>query len=193
MPDIRNIKEQKLLYHLTSLENLDGIFQEGLKPRADLTVFADVADSEILKKRQALELDRYVPFHWFAANPFDGSVQINRPNSKFVLISVYRSFAKQNGWKVIPRHPLANNEIQLLDYDEGFETIRWEAMSTRDYQDPDCKSICMAECLAPGIVAPKDFSMLFVPNSEVESLCTGKMNEAGVKVRITVNPGMFCK
>ncbi|RMR31374.1 hypothetical protein ALP36_02125 [Pseudomonas syringae pv. coriandricola] len=111
MPDIRNIKEQKLLYHLTSLENLDGIFQEGLKSRADLTVFADVADSEILKKRQALELDRYVPFHWFAANPFDGSVQINRPNSKFVLISVYRSFAKQNGWKVIPRHPLANNEI----------------------------------------------------------------------------------
>ncbi|GAO96984.1 hypothetical protein PSA5_29715 [Pseudomonas syringae pv. actinidiae] len=50
MPDIRNIKEQKLLYHLTSLENLDGIFQEGLKPRSDLTVFADVADSEILKK-----------------------------------------------------------------------------------------------------------------------------------------------
>ncbi|RJX47013.1 DUF4433 domain-containing protein, partial [Pseudomonas syringae pv. actinidiae] len=26
MPDIRNIKEQKLLYHLTSLENLNGIF-----------------------------------------------------------------------------------------------------------------------------------------------------------------------
>lgn len=59
MPDARNIKEQKLLYHLTSIENLDGIFQEGLKPRADLTDFKDVADSEILKKRQALKLDRY--------------------------------------------------------------------------------------------------------------------------------------
>jgi hypothetical protein len=193
MPDVRNIKEQKLLYHLTSVENLDGIFLEGLKPRSDLTVFADVADSEILKKRQPLGLNRYVPFHWFAGNPFDGSVQINRPESIFVLISVYRSFAKQNGWKVIPRHPLANDEIQLFDYDEGFETIRWEVMSTRDYQDSNCKSICMAECLAPSIVAPKDFFKLFVPNSEVESLCTEKMRGAGVKVRLTVNPGMFRK
>lgn len=66
-------------------------------------------------------------------------------------------------------------------------------MSTRDYQDSDCKSICMAECLAPGIVAAKDFCMLFVPNSEVESLCTEKMLKAGVKVHITVNPGMFRK
>ncbi|EJM67010.1 hypothetical protein PMI30_02456 [Pseudomonas sp. GM50] len=139
MPDAKNIKEQKLLYHLTSIENLDGIFQEGLKPRADLTNFKDVADSEILKKRQALELDRYVPFHWFAANPFDGSVQRNRPDAKFVLISVYRSIAKQNGWKIIPRHPLASDSIQLLDYDEGFEAIEWEVMNTREYQDAHCK------------------------------------------------------
>ncbi|MEJ5862565.1 DarT ssDNA thymidine ADP-ribosyltransferase family protein [Pseudomonas farsensis] len=188
MPDI---KEQKLLYHLTSIENLDGIFQDGLRPRAELKAFTDVADSEILRKRKLFQLDRYVPFHWFAANPFDGSVQGSRPNSKFALISVYRSFAKQNGWKVIPRHPLANDELQLLDYDEGFEAINWELMSTRAYQDADCKSICMAECLAPCAVAPKDFFMLFVPNAEVENLCTEKMRAAGVKVRTTVNPRMF--
>jgi hypothetical protein len=73
-----------------------------------------VADSEILNKRKVFELDRYVPFHWFAANPFDGSVQLSRPKSKFVLISVYRSFAKQNGWKIIPRHPLASDDIQII-------------------------------------------------------------------------------
>ena len=72
MPDI---KEQKLLYHLTSIENLSSIFQNGLRSRAHLDAFADVADTEILRKRQALELERYVPFHWFAANPFDE----NRP------------------------------------------------------------------------------------------------------------------
>lgn len=193
MSDVINIKDQKLLYHLTSVENLDGIFREGLKPRAHLTAFADVADGEILKKRQALKLDRYVPFHWFAANPFDGSVHINRPTSRFVLISVYRSFAKQNGWKVIARHPLANDDIQLLDYEQGVETIEWEVMSTRDYRDADCKSICMAECLAPGIVAAKDFFMIFVPDDEIETLCGEKMRKAGVKVPVTVNPRMFRK
>lgn len=51
----------------------------------------------------------------------------------------------------------------------------------------------MAECLAPNISALKDFAMLFVPNAEVESVRTEKMRNAGVKVRITVKPGMFRK
>ncbi|MGV8920926.1 MAG: DarT ssDNA thymidine ADP-ribosyltransferase family protein [Pseudomonas sp.] len=191
MPDIRNIKEQKLLYHLTSVENLDGIFQGGLKPRAELTNVKDVADSEILKKRKALELDSYVPFHWFAANPFDGSVQRNNPDVKFVLISVYRSTAQKNGWKVIPRHPLANDSIQLLDYDEGFEAIDWEVMNSREYHDAHCKSICMAECLAPGVVKPNVFFKIFTPNEEVEALCAAKMREAGVNVLTGANQRMF--
>lgn len=191
MPDIRNIKEQKLLYHLTSVENLDGIFRDGLKPRAGLSGFKDVADAEILKKRQALQLDNYVPFHWFAKNPFDGSVQRNRPEAQFVLISVYRSTAKQYGWKVIPRHPLAGDSIQLLDYEQGFEAIEWDVMSSRDYLDPHCKSICMAECLAPGIVKPDAFFKIFTPSEEVDALCVAKLQAADVNVQTSVNQRMF--
>lgn len=190
MPDI---KEQKLLYHLTSIENLSSIFQNGLKPRAQLDAFADVADVEILRKRQALELERYVPFHWFAANPFDGSVQRSRPDSQFVVISVHRNFAIRNRWKVIPHHPLADDGIQLLDYAEGFEAINWDAMNVRDYHDPQCKSICMAECLSPDVVSAGDFFKVFVSNAEVEALCEIKMREAGVTVQIGVNRGMFLR
>jgi hypothetical protein len=185
---MHDIKDKKLFYHLTSLENLSSILRGGLKPRAQLDGFADVADAEILRKRQALGLEHYVPFHWFAANPFDGRIQLHRPNTTFVLISVYRSFASQHGWKVIPRHPLANDAIQLLDYNEGVE---WDVMSERDYQNPHCKSVCMAECLSPDVVLPKDFSRIYVPSDEVEKLCATKMREAGVKVPVGVNPGMF--
>lgn len=96
-----NIRDQKLLYHLTSLENLGSIFQNGLKPRAQLREFEDVADAEILKKRQGLELNQYVPFHWFAANPFDGGVQRRWPGTQFVVITVYRNVAIRKQWKVI--------------------------------------------------------------------------------------------
>jgi hypothetical protein len=191
MSDVKSIKDQKLLYHLTSVENLDGIFKEGLKPRASLSGFKDVADAEILKKRQALQLDNYVPFHWFAKNPFDGSVQRSRPDAQFVLISVYRSTAKQSGWKVIPRHPLAGDSIQLLDYDQGFETIEWDIMSSREYLDPHCKSICMAECLAPGIVKPDIFFKIFTPSEEVDALCVAKLKAADVNVQTSVNQRMF--
>lgn len=191
MPDVKSIKDQFFVYHLTSVENLDGIFTEGLKPRASLISFTDVADSDILTKRKALDLDRYVPFHWFAANPFDGCVQLSRPNSKFVLISVYRSFAKQNHWKIIPRHPLANDAIELLDYHRGFEAIDWDLMNTRDYQVAECKSVCMAECLSPSVVLPQDFSRIYVPNDEIEQLCAAKMRGAQLKIPISVNAGMF--
>ncbi|WP_367085863.1 DarT ssDNA thymidine ADP-ribosyltransferase family protein [Pseudomonas sp. HOU2] len=191
MSEVKSIKDQKLLYHLTSVENLDGIFRDGLKPRAGLSGFKDVADAEILKKRQALQLDNYVPFHWFAKNPFDGSVQRNRPEAQFVLISVYRSTAKQYGWKVIPRHPLAGDSIQLLDYEQGFEAIEWDVMSSRDYLDPHCKSICMAECLAPGIVKPDAFFKIFTPSEEVDALCVAKLQAADVNVQTSVNQRMF--
>lgn len=191
MSDAKSIKEQYFVYHLTSVENLDGIFTVGLKPRASLANFTDVADGEILKKRKALNLDRYVPFHWFAANPFDGRVQLDRPKSKFVLISVFRSFAKDNGWKIIPRHPLADEAIQLLDYNTGFQTIDWELMNTRDYQNHECKNVCMAECLSPDVVPPKIFSRIYVPNDEVKQICEAKMRPINLTTPITVNPGMF--
>jgi hypothetical protein len=191
MSDVKSIKDQKLLYHLTSVENLDGIFTDGLKPRAGLSGFKDVADAEILKKRQALQLDKYVPFHWFAKNPFDGSVQRNRPETQFVLISVYRSTARQYGWKIIPRHPLAGDSIQLLDYEQGFEAIEWDVMSSRDYLDPHCKSICMAECLAPGVVKPEAFFKIFTPSEEVDALCVAKLQAADVNVQTSVNQRMF--
>ncbi|UFP99571.1 DarT ssDNA thymidine ADP-ribosyltransferase family protein [Pseudomonas fitomaticsae] len=191
MSEVKSIKDQKLLYHLTSVENLDGIFKDGLKPRAGLSGFKDVADAEILKKRQALQLDKYVPFHWFAKNPFDGSVQRNRPEAQFVLISVYRSTARQYGWKIIPRHPLAGDSIQLLDYEQGFEAIEWNVMSSRDYLDPHCKSICMAECLAPGVVKPEAFFKIFTPSEEVDALCVAKLQAADVNVQTSVNQRMF--
>lgn len=53
MPDI---KEQKLIYHLTSLENMSGILASGLLPRAHLQGFEDVADQEIIDNL-SLELE----------------------------------------------------------------------------------------------------------------------------------------
>lgn len=191
MSDVKSIKDKFFFYHLTSVENLDGIFKEGLKPRASLANFTDVADSEILKKRKALNLDQYVPFHWFAANPFDGRVQLDRPKSKFVLISVFRSFARDHGWKIIPHHPLADDAIQLLDYNAGFQAINWELMNTRDYQNTECKNVCMAECLSPHVVSPANFSRIYVPNDEVRLTCEAKMREINLKTPLSVNSGMF--
>lgn len=186
-----SIKEKQLIYHLTSLDNLGGILDSGLLPRSTLIDFHDVADAEILTGRQAQKLEDYVPFHWFARNPFDGRVQADRSAEKFVLISVRRSLALGRNWKVIPRHPLHNARPELLDYQEGFEAIDWAIMDKRDYHDDECKSVCMAECLSPEPVAVTDFFMIYVRDDDVNQIVLGELRERGKQVNITINPHMF--
>lgn len=189
-----DIKNQKLLYHLTSIENIANILEHGLKPRSALSEFVDVADSEILESRKSYSLETYVPFHFFAKNPFDGRVQIDRPNEKFVLIAVHRDFAKSQNWKIIPCHPLANVEIKILSYDEGVNEINWELMESRDYSNTDCKSTCMAECLSPNTVQAKDFFSIYVCCSESEEIVKKYMRNNNLStIHINNNHNMFVK
>lgn len=188
MPDI---KDQKLIYHLTSIENMRSILEVGLLPRSQLDDFEDVADQEIIEGRREHGLEEYVPFHWFARNPFDGRVQADRPGDEFALIAVHRDVAQRENWKVIPRHPLANTAPQLLDYQPGVEAIDWETMNIRDYGDPECKSICMAECLSPAPVAVDNFFKIFVPNDAVANQIKEIIDDLGLDLKVGVNPRMF--
>ena len=188
-----DIKNQQLLYHLTSIKNMENILEHGLKPRNIVSNFTDVADSEILKSRKLYSLETYVPFHFFAKNPFDGRVQIDRYDEKFALITVRREFAKSQNWKIIPCHPLANVEIKILSYDEGVNEINWELMESRDYGNTDCKSTCMAECLSPNIVQAKDFFSIYVCCSESEEIVKGYIRNNNLSIYVNNNQNMFVK
>jgi hypothetical protein len=155
--------------------------------------FRDVADHQIIEKRKSLGLETFVPFHWFAKNPFDGSVQIAHRSQPFVLITVHRELAEREGWKVIPRHPLANDEIELLDYSSGFNAIDWQLMNKRDYSDPISKSVCMAECLSPKTVPVAFFYTVFVPNTDIEKVVIDEANKRDQAVDVVVNENMFLK
>ncbi|EKN3347591.1 DUF4433 domain-containing protein [Yersinia ruckeri] len=188
MPDIRT---QQFLYHLTDLNNLEEIFSEGLKSRNHLRGFSDVADPEIIASRSALSLEEYVPFHFFAQNPFDGRVHRNNPDNIFVLITVRRSHAQTNSWSVIPRHPLSGAAITLLDYEVGMATIDWETMNRRDYRNDNCKCICMAECLSPTTVSASDFHSIFVPDAETEAAVNNLKRTYGLSMYVNNSPHMF--
>jgi hypothetical protein len=186
-----DIKTQSLLYHLTDIQNLESILTDGLKPRSELTGFSDVADPDILEKRKKLKLEEHVPFHFFGGNPFDGGVQIASEGGRFVLITITRAHAKSNNWKVIPRHPLAGDDIELMDYDEGFASIDWAKMNERDYTDPGSKSICMAECLSSNTVASSRFFSIYVKDAVVAREVRELLNKAGLTPHLNINPHFF--
>jgi len=189
-------KDKKLLYHLTSLNNLECILKYGLLARNVIEDFDDVAESDIITFRQANNLTQYVPFHFFAKNPFDGRVQINFPNKEFIYICISREFAKNNNFKIIPKHPNAMRPLKLYDYVEGYEMIEWDTMDKRDYSDDNCKHICMAECLSPNTINPNNFSHIFVKDEDVKNYIEGMCEpsepyEPSYNFYINTNPDMF--
>lgn len=188
-----DIRAKKLIYHLTSLKNMASIIESGLLPRSRLDGFVDVADREIIESRKGFGLERHVPFHFFAKNPFDGRVQRDHPRKCFALIAVQRHVARTRGWKIIPRHPLAGGEIELLDYDDGMEAIDWEVMNKRDYSDQYCKCVCMAECLAPDAVSADLFHAIYIKDDGAQEQVKELVNGRYRALYVDVMPAMFSK
>ncbi|HEC1797817.1 TPA: DUF4433 domain-containing protein [Campylobacter lari] len=182
-----NIKDGKLLYHLTPLENLESIIRNGLKPRSNLDKekFIDTANSDIINKRSKMKLTDYVPFHFISNGPYDGSVRKAYPDKDFAYICVSREVIK-NDCKIIVGHPLnipvLNSMIlgglkindlidrdsnKLYDWDKGFDKINWELMEERNYTDEACKQMCMSEALYPETITHENIQSIWIPSSEV--------------------------
>ena len=118
-------KNGKLLYHITTIENLEKILEsKKLKPRSELESanFNDTANQEILLKRKTANLDEYVPFHFFANGPYDGSVRKANPNKSFAYIRVLSETTKQE-CGIIAGHPLNHEQIEIKSWDDGVELM----------------------------------------------------------------------
>lgn len=186
-----DIGKQKMIFHLTDINNLEAIFSDGLKPRSQLKTFSDVADHEIIKSRRSLKLEDYVPFHFFAKNPFDGRVHRDHPDKKFVLITVLRIHAQSKNWQIITRHPLSGADITLHDYEDGMNTIDWAKMNLRQYDNDECKRICMAECLSPFTVPAEDFYSIYVPDAVSMHTVNTLKEKYELTMYVNHSPNMF--
>jgi len=172
----KSIKEQKLLYHLTSLKNIESILKDGLKARSSLINFQDVGEPNIIEFRNQNSISDLIPFHFFKGSPFAGKVQQNNPNEEFIYIVLHREKAKFLRFQVFPTHPKHMKPLQLLEYEEGIKQINWELMDKRDYSDYECKEVCMAECVTQiHSISPKFFQSIIVKSEEtkkyIENFC----------------------
>lgn len=176
-----SIRSKKTLCHLTKLENLDNILKYNLISREALIdngiYFKDVADAEILDGRSLNNLQYYVPFHFYAGNPFDWKVQNNHKNSNFIYICITRELAEYNNFKIIPMHPLSMNPFKIYNYKEGMKEINWNLMETRNYRDPKCKQICMAECITELTIPYEHFQSIAVKDEKTKEIVENKIKK----------------
>jgi len=171
------IKDGKLLYHLTTLDVLESIAKNGLLSRGELNKrnlnFVDTANHDILAGRERLDLSNYIPFHFHIHTAYDTSVKQTHKDKIFIYLRLNRSYAIDNGFKILSIHPTSLEQPQLFDYIEGFSKIDWSIMemtiSDAEKNSIDKrlhKQIRMAECLSPNSIPICDFQSILVKDEQ---------------------------
>ena len=165
---LENTRSKKLLYHLTKLDNMASIINYGLLSRADVkrmrVAYQDVADQEIITRREELGLDGYIPFHFHPYSAFDVAVKKSHPDDKFVYITIKRDLAELAGFKILTKHPLSHEECILYDYRDGFSKIDWDTLETVGIEDTYSKNVKMAECLSDRPISAALIQCVYVPD-----------------------------
>jgi hypothetical protein len=190
------IRERKCIYHLTALENLESIIEQGLLSRKSLvelnTSFIDVADCEIIRKRTSLNLVDCVPFHFHTYTDFDVCVQL-RFDKVFIYLAIYKNKARDKNFLIIPKHPLSCESNEVFDYDEGLEQIDWDIMNLTSQQNGYDSSVRMAECLSNHCdLSISDINIIFVPNSEVgQSVSNILIRHNITSIDLKITPCLF--
>lgn len=172
MLGIEGAKEGRLLYHLTHVDNFRSIVQEGLLSRREVYKkglrYKDVADMEIIGKRECLGLDCYTPFHFHPYSAFDVAVKRANDAQRMMYICVYRNYAREHGYKILPMHPLSMEDWKIYDYDDGFAKIDWETLTRKNDYSDYAKEVKMAECLSDRGVCIDEFASVFVANQKIK-------------------------
>lgn len=165
---LENTRNKKLLYHLTKLDNMVSIIDNGLLSRADIKArginYSDVADTKIISRREKLGLDVYIPFHFHPYTAFDFAVKKSRPDDRFVYVTIKRDLAALANFKVLVKHPLSQEECILYDYAEGVSKIDWDVLEKIGADDSYSKNVKMAECLSEKSIPAALIQCVYVPD-----------------------------
>lgn len=163
---------------------MEDIINYGLLPRRYLLergrVFEDVADPQIINRREELDLDKYTPFHFHPYSAFDVAVKNTYATDKFVYICIKRALAEFNNFKILIKHPLSQHECVLYDYAEGMDKIDWDTMEKVGTTDEYSRNVKMAECLTDKRISAELFQCVYVPDEETKQYIDKLFYDKGI-------------
>lgn len=181
---LEGVREKKLLYHLTKLSNMEEIIDHGLLSRRYLLeqnmIFGNVADPEIITKRERLDLDQYIPFHFHPYSAFDVAVKNTHPTEKFVYICIKRALAELCNFRILIKHPLSQRDCILYDYTDGINKIDWDTMEKAGTADEYSRNVKMAECLTDKSIPAELFQCVYVPDEETKKYIEELFQNKGI-------------
>lgn len=182
---LEKAKNGKLLYHLTKYRNLESIIDNGLVSRKILkdnkAEFGDVANPDIISRREELGLEKYIPFHFHPYSSFDVSVKCNFANEDLIYLCIQRDLAIENNFKILPKHPLTVDECVLYNYEEGFDLIDWDTLMEVGRTDTYAKHVKMAECVTDLYIPINLFQGIYVKSEITKTKVINLLDKKNIK------------
>lgn len=181
------------IHHLTHIENLKSILENGLKPRNELkqNEFKNTANNEIITKREEYKsnnnniemksLNNYIPFHINKLQityriPYNYIVCKNEGNENMIFLSCKTKnlFSDEIIYQLY--HPVSNYKCEYVGNNEKEFIKKLEEEENKlkyeynfDYSNPRVKEFLMSEILVKGILYLNNNWKICVYSNEIKN------------------------
>ena len=192
------------IHHLTHIENLKSILENGLKPRNELkqNEFKNTANNEIITKREEYKsLNDYIPFHINKLQityriPYNYVVCKKEGNKNIIILSCKTEnlLSKEIIYQLY--HPVSNYKCEYVSNNEKEFIKKLEEEENKlkyeynfNYSNPRVKEFLMSEILVKGILYLDNKWKIYVYSDEIKNKienCIGNK-----KIDVIVNSSIF--
>ena len=192
------------IHHLTHIENLKSILENGLKPRNELkqNEFKNTANNEIITKREEYKsLNDYIPFHINKLQityriPYNYVVCKNEGNENMIFLSCKTEnlFSDEIVYQLY--HPVSNYKFEYITNNEEkfIKKLKKEERKLKDeynfdYSNQRVKEFLMSEILVKGILYLDNNWKIYVYSNEIKNKIKNHIENN--KIDVLVNPTIF--
>ena len=192
-------QEKILLYHFTDIRNLPSIVEQGLRCDSSLKGgYVNSGNLEIKERRMKKAVPKanktvgdYVPFYFAPRSPmlYERHVkQFVRQREIVYLVADARHLMQTYpGWCCSDRNAASFNAAFFFTEQEMLQHVQWDIMNAHMWNntddEPDRKSLRMAEFLVPDHVSFCDLLGVAVFDNAMERYVVGKCPDYFVAVR----------
>ena len=192
------------IHHLTHIENLKSILENGLKPRNELkqNEFKNTANNEIITKREEHKsLNDYIPFHINKLQityriPYNYVVCKNEGNENMIFLSCKTEnlFSDEIIYQLY--HPVSNYKCEYVSNNEKEFIKKLEEEENKlkyeynfNYSNPRVKEFLMSEILVKGTLYLDNNWKIYVYSNEIKNKIKNHIENN--KIDVLVNPTIF--
>jgi len=187
-------------YHLTHIDNLEGIFEKGLFCHANKHDYIDLSNIDVNSRRDKVEnihknkIHDYVPFYFNVKNAMLYAVQ-KRVGENVVILEMDKSLCYRP-YTIFCDRNAATYEANFTPYKKDLNQYDWTIIFSENWTNNGVQNLVqkqkmMAECLVKTHVSQSYIKVVHCQTIEIAYTVRNLANQYCMDIDIRVSPELF--